>query len=211
MGLGPAFVFAVLLASVSGSARAQHPTVEVRAGAVKSSALAEDEVANPLLRSGLGTLFAGGVRAVPTVGPVFEVALGLPLRHRSTLDLSFGWTATHLDAHDGDGVRRMQNLSAAHLTIGVRYPLFWKTDAGCGFGALHYYATGGLFENGSELAPLLECNTGVHVPLAGTRVVLRATGQAHRFRTPVLRDAGAQSGSVFRFLLQAGFELGPRR
>jgi hypothetical protein len=94
--------------------------------------------------------------------------------------------------------------------VGVRYSLFGATEAACAFGVLRYFADGGLFEGGSGLSPLLECGAGARWGPAHRSFSLRAAGQAHRFRTPVLRDAGAQSGTVLRFVIQAGFATGRR-
>jgi len=200
-----AFLFGAMAATPCA---AQSVGIEVRAGVVVSSALAEDVVANPRLVQRLGGAYDGPVRAEPAPGPMLLAAAVFPLRSRTSLELAIGWTAARLNAVDAGGTRKLQDMGAGQATIAVRYEISRRLDAGCGFGALRYFADGGLFENGSDIAPLLECGTGFDVTTSG--IVVRASGQAHRFRTPVLRDAGAQSGTVFRLSVQAGYAFGWR-
>jgi hypothetical protein len=190
-------------------ARGQRTALELRAGVIYSSALAEDRVANPALTRQLGERFGGSVRARPAPGAVLGVAVQSPLRQRSLLELAAAWSRAGLSAEDASGRRHMQNLHAVQATLAVRYRVA-IFDAGCGFGALRYFASGGLFSGGSgDLAPVVECGAG-WLGGPGRRAVLRALAQAHRFRTPVLRDAGAQTGTVFRLSIQAGVRLGIR-
>jgi hypothetical protein len=206
-GTGLAWAMFLAAAPLAGAA-AQRVTIEVRAGVAVSSTLVEDEVANPALIRQVGESFAGPVRARPAPGPSIAVSALAPLRTRTTLDISLGWTFTRLDAIDDAGTREIQGLGAAHATVGVRYRLLATTHAGCGFGVLRYFADGGLFAGGGEIAPLLECGAGIRFGPGHRSIIARIAGQAHRFRTPVLRDAGAQAGEVFRVLVQAGIAIG---
>jgi hypothetical protein len=190
----------------AGTARGQ--TVEIRAGVAVSGTLAEDLVANPRLIAALGDAWAGPVTAEPAAGPAFTVAAALPLRSRSALEIAVGWTATRLNAVDAAGTRELQNLGVGQATVGVRYSLSGPAEAACAFGVLRYFADAGLFEGGSGLAPLVECGAGARWGPAHRAFTVRAAGQAHRLRTPVLRDAGAQSGTVLRFVVQAGIAIG---
>lgn len=202
-----AAVTAALSAVPSGSGA---QTLEIRAGMAVSGTLAEDLIANPRLIAALGDAWAGPVTAEPAAGPAFTLAAALPLRPRSALEIALGWTHSRLDAVDAAGTRELQDLGVGQATVGVRYSLFGPTEAACAFGVLRYFADGGLFEGGSGLSPLVECGTGARWGPAHRAITLRAAGQAHRFRTPVLRDAGAQSGTVLRFVVQAGIAMGRR-
>jgi hypothetical protein len=193
-------------------AAAQPPRFELRAGVTASTALAEDAVANSELQQLLGTGFQGGVTAKPSIGPTIAGSVILPLRTRTLLDVSLGWTFSRLNAQDANGHRELHNLGIAQIGIAVRYQVRPGIDAGCGFGVARYSGNDtGLFATGSEFAPLLECGSGVSVRAGAQTFVLRAFGQAQRFRTPALRDAGAQTGSVFRFGAQAGIAVGGSR
>jgi len=187
---------------------AQGVRVALRAGAVASSALAEDNVANPALGAVLGGV--GAVRAVPAPGILVQVAGSVPMKPRTRLELAAGWSHATLEAHDDDGTREMQPLGALNATLSVRYTVTDRASASCGFGIIRYLAERrALFARGTELSPLVQC--GVRVDMAGPperRVFLRAGGQLHRFRTPVLVDAGAQAGTVYRFAIEAGIEFG---
>lgn len=191
---------------------AQGITFELRAGVTRSTALAEDAVANTELQQLLGSAFTGGVTATPSTGPTLAASVLVPLRARTQLDASFGWTFSKLNAEDASGSRSLQDLGIAQLALGIRYALGRAIHASCGFGAARYSADeSGLFATGSELAPFMECGTGASLNAGGQRFVVHAFGQAQRFRTPALRDAGAQTGSVFRFGAQAGIVLGASR
>lgn len=203
-----AVICAVVLGFFGAGSPAAAQTFELRAGLAVSTTLAEDLVANPRLIAALQDVWTGPVSAEPAPGPSFSVGAALPLRPRSALEIAIGWTATRLDAVDAAGTRELQDLGVGQATIGVRYSLFGPAEAACAFGVLRYFADGGLFEGGSGLSPLLECGAGVRVGPASRAFTLRAAGQAHRFRTPVLRDAGAQTGTVMRFVIQAGVALG---
>jgi len=192
-------------APCAGRAAAQ--SIEIRAGIVGSTPLAEDRIANPRLSVALGEAWTGSVRARPAAGPMFALAARAPLRGRGLVEVGVGWTATHLNATDAAGTRELESVGVGQATLGVRYRLFGPVEAGCGFGLIRYFANAGLFADGSGTSPLIQCGGGLHVGPARHAITLRAIVQAHRFRTPVLRDAGAQSGSVIRFGVQAGFEL----
>jgi hypothetical protein len=213
-GFRPLAAFGALAFAVFGfpsQAAPQPPRFELRAGVTASTALAEDAVANSELQQLLGTGFQGAVTATPSVGPTIAASVILPLRTRTLLDVSLGWTFSRLNAEDANGQRELHDLGIAQISIAVRYQLRPRIDAGCGFGAARYSGNDtGLFATGSEFAPLLECGSGFSVRAGAQTFVLRAFGQAQRFRTPALRDAGAQTGSVFRFGAQAGIAFGGR-
>jgi hypothetical protein len=206
LGLAP------LAFAAPSAAAGQGVSFELRAGAVVSTAMAEDAVANASLARRLGAGFEGPVRAEPATGLIVEAAVRTGLRSRTLLELSAGWTFTRLDAIDASGRRTMQGLGVAHALIGVRYRVVSRLEGGCGFGAARYTAERrGLFAAGAELAPAIECSAGAATPSSSRRLVLRASVQAHRFRTPILRDAGAQAGTVLRYMVVAGVGVGPRR
>lgn len=202
--------FLGLLIGSGAAGRVSAQALELRAGVAGSTALVEDELANPLLRAALGGAWTGPVRAEPAIGPAITLVGATPLRSRSALEVTVGWASSRLDAVDAAGTREIQNLGVGHATIGVRYEAAGPAEAACGFGVLRYFADGGLFEGGAGLSPLVECGAGARWGTTARAFTFRATAQAHRFRSPVLRDAGAQTGTVLRFAVQAGIALGRR-
>jgi hypothetical protein len=209
------FVAAITIAacaSVPGRAAGQGIAFEVRAGVVGSTPLAEDRIASQALLERLGARFDGGVKAVPAPSPIVAISARAPLRGRFEAELSAGWTFADLRASDAAGDRSIQSLGAGHAIIGVRYRPASLWDVGGGFGVLRYVADDtGLFADGVDLSPLLEGSVGIAVPGSRGRVVLRATGQAHRFNTPALRFSRAADGTVLRASVQAGVRLGGAR
>lgn len=203
---GTAFIAAGLLL-LPAAGGAQLAGYGVRGGVVVSTPIAEDLVANPRLAAALGGVRP--VRAVPAPAFQVEAELTLAMRARTLLDLAVGWTAAGIDADDDAGRRELQSAGIGQATVAVRYLLTPLLHGGCGFGVIRYFAEErALFAAGSEISPLLECGARVRVTtVAGRGVVLRAAGQMHRFRTPVLTDAGAQAGTVYRLAIQAGLDL----
>jgi hypothetical protein len=190
-------------------AMAQPLGFEMRAGITRSTALAEDAVANIELEQLLGLAFLGGVTARPATALTLALSALIPLRQRTLLDVSLNWTFSRLHAEDVNGRRPLQRLGVGQIGVGIRYKLHPRIDTGCGFGAVRYFADEtGLFATGSQLTPMLECGAGVTLAVGPRAIVVRVFGQAQRFRTPALRDAGARTGSVFRFGAQAGIALG---
>jgi len=193
---------------VPSQAGAQTLSLEVRAGVVVSTALAEDAVASTSLRQRLGERFAGPVRASPAPGPGVSIAAVSNLRARTRVELAVGWSFTRLEAEEGGARRAIQDVGIAQASLGIRYMVRDRLDASCGFGAAHYIAgDGGLFAGGTGLTPLVECGTGLTTAGPGKRFLLRATAQAQRFRTGVLSDAAARTGTVLRFAIQAGIAV----
>jgi len=184
----------------------------VRGGVVVSSALAEDRVANPALAAALGGGI-GAVRAVPAPGIMATVVATLPMKARTRLDFALGGSHATLEARDDAGTRTIQTVNAGHATVSVRYLASTRASGSCGFGLIRYFAERrALFAGGTEVSPLVECGARVDVAgPAGRRLFVRAGGQLHRFRTPVLIDAGAQAGTVYRLAIEAGIDFGGDR
>jgi hypothetical protein len=178
----------------------------VRAGVVASTPIAEDLVANPRLAAALGGI--GPVQAVPGPGLIVEAEGTLSMRARTLLDVAIGWTMAGIDAEDDAGRRELQSPGVGHALVSVRYLAMPSLHGGCGFGVLRYFARAeALFAAGSEISPLLECAARVRAfERGGLGVYLRIAGQAYRFRTPVLADAGARAGTVYRLAVQAGVQ-----
>jgi len=199
---------AVPLLLAPPQAGAQSLWLEVRAGLVVSTALAEDAVANASLRQRLGERFDGPVRALPAAGPGITIAAVSNLRTRTRVELAAGWTFSRLVVEEAGTRRAIQDLGVAQASLGIRYMVRDRIDAACGFGAAHYVADDrGLFAGGTGLTPLVECGAGVATMATGRRFLLRATAQVQRFRTGVLSDAAARTGTVLRFAIQAGIAM----
>ncbi|MGD8276953.1 MAG: hypothetical protein PVH00_02955 [Gemmatimonadota bacterium] len=199
---------AAALLVVPALAAGQGAGLAVRAGAVASTALAEDLVANPGLGAALGGV--GAVRAVPAPGVLIEVAGSVPMKARTRLELDVGWSHATLEARDDEGTREIQPLGALHAALSVRYLATTRTSGSCGFGVIRYLAEErALFAGGTEISPLVQCAARFDIAgPPGRRVFIRAGGQLHQFRTPVLVDAGAQAGTVYRLVVEAGVDFG---
>jgi len=198
----PAFLLVPCL--TQGTLAAQGPRLEIRLGAVASSALARDEVASTLLRQRVGAPVSGGVLAGPRPAPALEMALQLPLRPGLAAELALGYARSPLRVEEAEGGSwEAGNLDVLHGLIGIRWQ--WRPRVGVSgaFGALRYGADGrSFFAEGGEMNPGIETALDVRLPWRGGRTGVRAFAQVHRFNTPALRRAGAADGGVMRFGVQ---------
>ena len=206
---GKAGRLALLWALAVPSAAAAQWEFDVRAGIAGSSVLLEDLVATPRVAEALGARFEGAVRARPAAGPAVTFAARTGLNRRFSAELSAGWTATSLQAEDATGTRDLQDIGVGHATLGIRTALGGRVSGNAGFGAIRYFADEeGVFAEGSDLSPLLEAGVAVAV---WRGLSVRASGQAHRFNSHVIRVLGGKEGSVFRWSVQAGWTFGGAR
>lgn len=200
---------ALLWGATLPAAAAAQWEFDVRAGVAGSSVLLEDLVATPRVAETLGARFEGGVRARPAPGPAVTFAARTGLNRRFSAELSAGWTATSLQAEDATGTRDLQDIGVGHATLGIRTALGGRVSGSAGFGAIRYFAEEeGVFAEGSDLSPLLEAGAAVAL---WRGLSVRAAGQAHRFNSPVIRVLGGKQGSVFRWMVQAGWTFGGAR
>ena len=131
------FVCTLLIAgAAAGRARAQR--LELRAGAVISSALVEDAIATG----------ASTVRATARPAPLLGTAVLLPLRPPFSLEAGAAYASSSLRAEDSSGSWNGQRLGVLQALIGIRYRLGARVpaDSSAGpylrgaVGAVHYSA-----------------------------------------------------------------------
>ena len=200
--------FFILLSGFVQPAASQW-TFEVRAGVAGSSTLVEDRVATPRVAQALAGAFTGSARAVPSPGPAVGFAARTAIGARTTAGVTADWTFTTVQATDGAGTRDLQNAGVAHAALEVRFAPAARVFGAVAFGGIRYFTEeAGAFAGGTDLSPLLQASAGARV---WRGLALTTTGQIHRFGTPTIRTLGGQEGSVFRWLVQAGWTVERRR
>lgn len=195
----------------TGPAAAQGLVVEVRGGMVASSPLSEDEIASPLLLESvdLGGREARTVTVRPALAPLVVLVARTGLKPRLALEAAGGWTFGELRGDSGEEEWTVQDLGVGHAVLALRYRLRPRLHVRGGLGAIRYAADQeGIFQDGSELRPLLEVGAGTGWRIGGVRATLELTGQAHAFATPAMRREGAVDGTVYRAALLAGVVFG---
>lgn len=216
VGAGRAVAGAVaglLLVAGTAPVQAQGIRVEVRAGVAASTALVRDaiatgSVADSVLPPGK-TVQAASVSVAPS--PVVTVAFVQESAGRLGLEAELGWTFGRLHVAGGAGGYRLGTVGIGQAAVAARWQLPKRSYARAGAGVLGYGGwSAGVFRGDRRLEPMAEVGAGSRLPVAGSRVTIGLTLQAHPFRTAGLADAGEQSGGVLRGLLQAGIVLGGR-
>lgn len=190
-------------------------SVQVRGGLAFSTALAEDAVAAPsmmrelLAGTALPERLAGPVRLALPPAPMVAVAVSTRLAPRWTGEVEGAWTFARLQADDGLSTWEMERMDVAHAALGARfYPrdLYYLRG---GLGVIRYSGEGyGIFREGAELSQMLQAGLGTERAFERFRIAVDVTGQAHRFSTVPLREAGGQDGTVYRGVLQVGVGFG---
>jgi len=206
--VAPSFILLVLL--LPAAAAGQGWSVEARVGTVLSGRWVEDAVVDADLAGELGSAFTGRVHAKPAAGVALSFALVGPLRPGTALELTGGWGRAMLRAGNGED-RDLNRFQSAHGLVGVRVRLSGPSYGGVAIGALRTWGDEvALFAGAAETSPLGEASIGIEPELAGTRVVLRAAAQVHRFTASVLEERGGEPAWIPRLALSAGLAFGRR-
>ena len=202
-------LFFVLLAQAPLAGQAIRPLVRV--GAAGSTVLVEDAVATPGLRERFGAVDANVEgRAAP--GPLVEAGLEVQLRPRVRLSAVASWQASSLQAEDGAGTRRVQDLSLLAGLLEVGFGIRGPLEVSAGAGALSYRSEEfGIFDEGSDLVPLARVGAGGTLSWRGHVVRLGGFAEGHTFGTPAIRRLGGENGMVMRYGVQAGLVWGGAR
>ena len=185
-----------------------HPSIQFRIGAMIATPLVKDEVATSTVDDSIPVARSHGITVQQQPAPIATLALRLPVRAGTQLEVSAA--AAHSAVQGDDGIATWQAPSATvgNLTIGLGY-LYRHVVAlrgGVGFTKL-FAAQRALFAKGNSIRPLIEAGASTGVSVAGHVIELDARVQSHSFGTGTLRDNGASDGNVLRAVLQIGTTL----
>lgn len=183
------------LAAAAPAGAQEAPALELRAGVVASTPLAEE--ADP----GDASVSVG---AAPMLSAVFRQPLGPEL----AIEVSGGWTFGRMSGASAAGDWEGPEVGVGHAVVSARKSFGSRTYARAGVGALRYSSEDAeLFRGDGGLKPLLEAGVGAGWPLGPLRVTLDLLGQAHTLDTDALQAAGGESGTVLRGALLLGVML----
>ncbi|MEN8376565.1 MAG: hypothetical protein ABFS34_14050 [Gemmatimonadota bacterium] len=168
----------------------------LRVGGTASSALVEDAV-------GPG---AGAVTAKPDPGPVVGASFWFALRPRISIEGELGWSATDLGADDGASEWTADDLNVIHGALLLRFSVHPVAYGRVGVGVLRYGGDrpGGFLADDAQVQPYATAGVGARREVGGYLLFAELNGQLHRFSFRALREAGGESGTVARALLQVG-------
>ncbi|MGH7461347.1 MAG: hypothetical protein ACREMA_10005 [Longimicrobiales bacterium] len=194
---------AILLVLNAGALHAQR--LEVRLGALASTALVEDLGPNSALARRIPADDQGPVRLGLAPAPIATVGVVHDLSSHASLELMGSVAVSKLRAQTRDDEWDTQDISMAALTAGVRYQYRPRLYLHAGLGLTRFFSEDtGIFVDGTGMLPLLELGVSTSIPLRALPLRAGARIQTHTFGTDALRRDGASDGRVARLLLQVG-------
>jgi hypothetical protein len=182
---------------------------QVRAGLMISSALARDELGSrPVSDSipGQSESFSIKQELAPAVG----VAVLIPLRERTELEISLGVATSSLQSSNDFESWDAGDVTVVNALVGVAYAYRPTVIAHGGVGLTKLFGDQQLLDAGNGFRPLLEAGLSVGAPFHPA-LQLDARAQLHRFNTTALQNEGATDGTVLRLLVGAAYTLGGAR
>lgn len=184
----------VAVSGVWGQTRAVG--VEVRAGAVLSTPLAEADVVYE------GQLVPGGVTLRPGVAPFLGVGLVHGVDERLALEVVAAFSRGRLDGDGPAGGWAADEVSVIHAAAGLRYG--WRVPwlyGRAGAGLIAYRGSDlAILRRGADTGILLVAAVGVR-PARAVPVRLEVEVQGHSFGSVGLRREGGVDGRVARVLV----------
>lgn len=130
----------------------------------------------------------------PDIAPALALALALPLSRPWRLDILLDVSTSAVRRRDANGfVAPITRLWMVGAGVGLRHPLATWLDGRAAAGVLtHLPAKSvGLFAEGGGIAPFASVALALTPPpVTRYGLALEIAGDAHRFQTPALRDAG---------------------
>ena len=170
--------------------------VALRLGVAFSSALLEDSV-------GPG---ADPVTATPGAGAMVGLSAALRVRPRLHVEFELGWAGVDLAAADGRASWTADELGVLQGALLARLPFGRRFYGRGGVGLIRYAGEreGGFLADDAQTHPYATAGVGAEHRAGRVRLFAELNGQAHRFSFRDLREAGGESGTVWRGLFQAG-------
>jgi hypothetical protein len=203
---------AVLLSALPRLAHAQffptRTTVQVRIGAFAATPLVTDAVSSRAVDDSIPGERSNEVTIKQQPGPIGTIALRMPLRSTTQLEINASVARSKVRGDDGLGEWDVANATVGNVVFGVgyQYRRIIALRAGVGITKL-FVAERGLFTKGNSLKPLLEGGVSTGVIFAGRPFELDLRIQGHSYSTTTLLDDGGTGGNVARAVFQIGTNL----
>jgi hypothetical protein len=206
------FGTALGLAAMPTAAHAQlfpkKPSLQIRLGGFYSTPLVDDFVSSAAVDDSIpGTRSdKASIRLEP--GPIGSLALRLPLRGSTQLEVSASAARSKVRGDDGFETWDVSSATLGNFVLGFGYLYRNAVVVRAGVGATKVFADDrGLFAKGNSIRPLLEGGVSSALPIGNRSIDVDLRVQTHSFTTATLRDNGADSGNVTRLSVQLGYTL----
>lgn len=204
-------VFAVFAAASPAAGQARFPermTVQLRVGAFGATSLVQDEVSSRAVDDSIPGTRSDGVTIRQKPGPIGTLAVRLPMRASTQVEVNASAARSMVQGDDGLGKWDVAPATVANFVVGFgfSYRRVVAVRAGVGLTKL-FVEERGMFSRGNSLRPLLEAGVASGVMVGGRPIELDVRAQTHSFATATLRDNGAGAGNVMRLVIQLGTTL----
>ncbi|MGQ0563427.1 MAG: hypothetical protein ACT443_16340 [Gemmatimonadota bacterium] len=183
-------------------------SVQIRLGAFMATTLVSDAVSSRALDDSIPGRRSHRISLRQQPGPIGTLALRVPLRPTTQLELSAAAGRSLVRGDDGLTTWDFTNATVANLILGFGYIYRQRIGLHAGVGMTKLFAEErGLFSRGNSVKPLLELGISTGVRL-GVPVQLDLRIQTHSYGTATLRDDSGADGNVARIVFQVGTVLG---
>lgn len=205
------FVFLSLLAATPAAAQVTFPTgpsVQLRVGGFMATPLVKDEVSSRALDDSIPGIRSQGITVKQLPGPVGTLAMRLPLRPRTQLEVNASVGHSRVQGDDGRQTWDVMPVTIGSFVLGFGYNFRQLAALRAGVGLTKLFAEErALFSRGNSLKPLIEGGISTAFALAGRPIELDIRAQTHTFGTATLRDNSGSDGNVTRAIVQIGTTL----
>ena len=180
-------------------------SVQVRIGAFVASPLLKDALSSLAVDTTIKGTRSDGITIKQSVSPIATVALRIPMRTRTSLELSGSVARSQLKGSDG-----LQNWNAGNLTIanaGLSLGYLYRTSLTLhgGVGFTRFFAPDiGMFSRKNPIRPMLEGGVSAPINVAKHAIEIDVRAQSHAFG---IGEAGSSDGNVTRIVAQVGTTL----
>jgi len=197
------FIPVICLTALGRPVAAQ--SIELRLGAAYATPLIKDAVSSRAVNDSIPGLRSSAIQLQQKIGPIATVALHLPSRGKSDIEISGSVGHAMLEGDDGLQTWNVVGVTTGSLVVSLGYRYSGLLTLHAGLGATRLFAEQtALFTAGNSIRPLAEIGVSAGKRLGGFPLYLDARLQTHSFGTATMHDNNLSDGSVIRGVLQLG-------
>jgi hypothetical protein len=183
------------------------PSVQLRVGVFAATTLVKDAVSSAALDDSIPGNRSNEITIRQRPGPIGTLALRLPLRSATQLEVNASLAHSTVRGDDGFGSWDVAPVTVGNFLLGFGYLYRNAVALRAGVGMTKLFAEErGLFSKGNSIKPLLEGGASTAINL-GRPIDIDVRLQSHSFTTATLRDNGGSGGNVLRAVVQIGTTL----
>ena len=185
----------------------QKPSLQVRIGVFAATTLVKDAVSSAALDDSIPGNRSNEVTIRQRPGPIGTLALRLPLRTATQLEVNASIAHSKVQGDDGFESWDVAPVTIGNFMLGFGYLYRNVVALHAGIGMTKLFADErGLFSKGNSIKPMLEGGASTAIDV-GRPIDIDVRLQSHSYSTATLRDNGGSGGNVLRAVVQIGTTL----